>query len=742
MTPEIRSATVSEGLRAIARTALETVPDIAERFIANTLSRPVDALSRIQAPRERLEAVAYARIQELLEHLAGGDRDGYVRLVIGRFRAGDTSGQQELGKLGISLSDFVQTLAAQKLALIQWLETQPLDPSALIALVTEIEHLYIDITSGYAVTYAALQAEYLRLSTENSNILELNTELAHKAEELSRSNDELKLIADVSRALTITGTLDDVLAEGLGTLCSLIGVKLGAVWLWDDALDGLQIRAGYQLDDAARAIANARYPGKREGSPVLTSYFARETVAISDARSYEGFAPLPGTSEELGFRATIYLPLVYQGDAWGVLSLYWEDVRTFPENERQLLRSFSDQMAVAIRVAALLEDRDRARKTLEVQVQERTRELSQQKHFAENILDHAPAAISVLDRDMITRQVNAEYCRIVRRSADQLLNRSFLDAFVGDEQVGRIFRHVLETGEPWSAQGFPLMLKQPEADVMTFWDFTYVPMKKAGDGVDGILFLGIEVSERVERERLQKEQIEHLRQVDALKDQFLSILSHELRTPVNAIMGFGSILADEVVAPLSDVQREYLAKMLRGADLLLNLINDLLDMSRIQAGKFALEPRPMAFPPVAADVAAHLAALAELRGHVLEVEVPHDLPPLVADEQRVTQILTNLATNAIKFTPEGGRIRIRACSDGDQLRCEVSDDGVGIATEHLPKLFQPFTQIDMSSTRRVGGTGLGLSIAKALVEAHGGRIGVDSAPGEGSTFWFTLPLDR
>lgn len=241
--------------------------------------------------------------------------------------------------------------------------------------------------------------------------------------------------------------------------------------------------------------------------------------------------------------------------------------------------------------------------------------------------------------------------------------------------------------------------------------------------------------------RQQLEQLEHLRQIDALKDQFLSILSHELRTPVNAITGFGSILADEVAGPLSDEQHAYLRKMLKGADILLVLINDLLDMSRIQAGKFSLEPQLMSLHHVAEDVVSHLKPLADQCHHRIEVDVPADLPDLLADAQRVGQVLTNLTNNAIKFTPEGGTIRIAARREGGGIRCEVCDTGIGIAPQDVTKLFQPFTQLDMSHTRRVGGTGLGLSISKALVEAHGGQIGVDSTPGMGSTFWFTLPLE-
>lgn len=235
-------------------------------------------------------------------------------------------------------------------------------------------------------------------------------------------------------------------------------------------------------------------------------------------------------------------------------------------------------------------------------------------------------------------------------------------------------------------------------------------------------------------------EVNALQETERLKDQFLGILSHELRTPINAISGFGSILQDGLAGALTDQQHEYLGKMLAGADALLLLVNDLLDMSRIRAGRFELRPEQMDFADAVHHVNGALAPLAERKRHALNTELSSDLPCLMADRQRIEQVLTNLVGNAIKYTPEGGHITVRARRDDDAVRCEVSDDGPGIAPQDLSRLFVPFMQLDMSDTRSAGGTGLGLSICKALVEAHGGRIGVESRPGSGSTFWFCLPI--
>jgi signal transduction histidine kinase len=243
-----------------------------------------------------------------------------------------------------------------------------------------------------------------------------------------------------------------------------------------------------------------------------------------------------------------------------------------------------------------------------------------------------------------------------------------------------------------------------------------------------------------ERAHNQEARIETLQRADLLKDQFLSILSHELRTPLNAIQGFGSVLEDEIAGPLSPLQHSYLSKMLAGSELLLGLVSDLLDMSRIQAGKFTIAFEPLRFSALAASVADSLASLAAQKQLGLTLDIAPDLPPMMADAQRVGQVLTNLISNAIKFTPEGGQIQVTARQERDHVLCEVVDTGDGIRPDDLPRLFQRFTQLDMSTTRQKGGTGLGLSICKAIVEAHGGHIGVRSEMAKGSTFWFTLPF--
>ncbi len=235
-------------------------------------------------------------------------------------------------------------------------------------------------------------------------------------------------------------------------------------------------------------------------------------------------------------------------------------------------------------------------------------------------------------------------------------------------------------------------------------------------------------------------QLESLRKMDLLKDEFLSILMHELRTPLNYITGYGSLLQDSAHGDLTQSQREFLDRLLVGADALQRLVDDLLDMGQIQAGRFKVQPEPTSLSEVAVDVVSGFAPIAEDRRITLSNQIALDSPDVLADRIRIGQVLGNLIGNALKFTPDGGRIEVRAYERDRTMRCEVFDDGPSIPPEARERIFDRFAQLDMSSTRRASGVGLGLSICKAIVEAHGGQIGVSGDGASGTTLWFSLPL--
>ena len=232
-----------------------------------------------------------------------------------------------------------------------------------------------------------------------------------------------------------------------------------------------------------------------------------------------------------------------------------------------------------------------------------------------------------------------------------------------------------------------------------------------------------------------------LDQAGKLKDQFLANVSHELRTPLNSVIGFSDLLLTMASpeSPLTDTQRDYLETIARNGRHLLDFINELLDLSKIAAGRMQLSLEPLALDALFREVADSVRAQLEARKHKLAIEPQSETLLVTADRGRLRQVLLNLLSNAIKFTIDGGRITLSAQVAGDRVRVAVSDSGIGIAPEDQEKLFREFVQLDGSPSRRYEGTGLGLALSKRLVELQGGAIGVDSQLGKGSTFWFTVP---
>jgi signal transduction histidine kinase len=235
-----------------------------------------------------------------------------------------------------------------------------------------------------------------------------------------------------------------------------------------------------------------------------------------------------------------------------------------------------------------------------------------------------------------------------------------------------------------------------------------------------------------------------------MKSEFVSVVSHELRTPLTSILGYTELLqAREFPA---HERRELIDTVWKQASHLSNLVEDLLNVSRLDAGRIALSRWALPLSQLVKELTAQLNKALDQSRHRLLFDVSEHLPPVYADRDRVRQILGNLLSNAIKYSPQGGEIVLRA----DILRTPppsapplppepamlitVSDPGIGIPAEELPRIFERFYRVDNSNTRKIGGTGLGLAITQALVELHGGRIWVESTPGEGSTFFFTLPL--
>jgi signal transduction histidine kinase len=223
------------------------------------------------------------------------------------------------------------------------------------------------------------------------------------------------------------------------------------------------------------------------------------------------------------------------------------------------------------------------------------------------------------------------------------------------------------------------------------------------------------------------------------KSQFLANMSHELRTPMNAILGYTELVMDDIYGEVPEKIREVLERVQQSGQHLLGLINAVLDLSKIEAGRLVLSLSDYSLQEIVHTVFASVESLAAEKQLALNINVPADLPRGRGDEQRIAQVLLNLVGNALKFT-EAGEVSIQVTEADETFTVAVSDTGPGISDADQQKIFEEFQQADASSTRQQGGTGLGLAIARKIVELHGGYMWVESSPGKGSTFWFTLPV--
>ncbi|HEY2919155.1 MAG TPA: GAF domain-containing protein [Candidatus Binatia bacterium] len=502
----------------------------------------------------------------------------------------------------------------------------------------------------------------------------------------------------------------------------------------------------------------------------------RETVHVHDAVEAVKSEFPETVAPQLGVRTMLSTPMLREGTPIGVINIRRTEVRPFSEKQIKLLETFADQAVIAIENVRLFKE-----------LEERTRELARSVGELKALGDVGQAVSSTLDLQTVLSTIvghavqlsgtsggviyeydeaaqefhlRASFCiegEVVRelqatpvrlgqgatgQTASVRTPVQVPDILQEREYSGTRVRPILARLGYRSVLAVPLLREERIMGALTVW------RKEAGNFSPEVINLlqtfATQSALALQNARLFREIEDKSRQIEAAnrhKSEFLANMSHELRTPLNAIIGFSEVLGERLFGELNEKQAEYTDDILTSGRHLLSLINEILDLSKVEAGRMELEVAAFDLPLAIDNARTFVRERATKHGITLDVAVDDRLGDFVGDERKIKQILLNLLSNAVKFTPEGGRIGIDAKQTDGAVEISVTDTGIGIAPEDQPRIFEEFRQVGTDYAHKSEGTGLGLTLAKKFVELHGGRIWVESEIGKGSKFTFTLPMN-
>ena len=589
-----------------------------------------------------------------------------------------------------------------------------------------------------------------------------NRDLTEALEQQTATSEILRVIASSPTDLQ---PVLNVVAENAARLC--------------EASDALILRVdGDNLRTAAKfgPIAAAESRKITRGFPGGRAVIDRQTVHVHDmtAEMIETEFPDARGLQQLSMgRSVLAMPLLREGVAIGSIVIRSTEVRPFSDKQIALLKTFADQAVIAIENVRLF-------KELDARTNELTRSVGELKALGEV----GQAVSSTLDLETVLTRIVSHAVQLsgteggaiyeydepseefLLRATDHM-EEELINALranpprLGDGVVGRAaasrepvqvpdileerayaprMRHLLERF------GFRASLAVPLLREDRIIGGLVVRRKSTGEFRPEVIELlktfATQSVLAIQNARLFREIEDKSRQIEAAnrhKSEFLANMSHELRTPLNAIIGFSEVLGERMFGELNEKQAEYTEDILSSGRHLLSLINEILDLSKVEAGRMELELATFDLPLAIDNARTFVRERATKHGINLDVTVDEGLGDFVGDERKIKQVLLNLLSNAVKFTPEGGRIGINARQADGSVEISVSDTGIGIAPEDQPKIFEEFRQVGADYAHKVEGTGLGLTLAKKFVELHGGRIWVTSEVGKGSTFSFNLP---
>ncbi len=527
---------------------------------------------------------------------------------------------------------------------------------------------------------------------------------------LQRVNRELRAISECNQ-LMVRARNETALLEGIcRILCESAGYA--AAWVGRLEMDGAQrvrpvARAG--VDEDYLAATGFTWADNDLGrGPTGVAARTGKTDFCQDFANDPRTGPWRDRALERGYRSSIAIPLRQGDKVEDVLALYSANVNGFTPEEVALLEGLARDISFGVGVLRVREERRRANESLR-----------ETRDYLDNLINYANAPIIVWDPDLKITRFNHAFEEITGRSAAEMAGKTvdvLIPAHRRAEAMAQVNRATVK-GERWEVVEIPV--QHVDGSIRTLlWNSATVFAADSKTPVATIA-QGTDITER--------------KRMEQMKDEFIGLVSHELKTPVTVIMGAIDTAMTEGVS--EEDAKGLLNDAASSAEELAVIVDNLLELSRAQANRLMLRSEPVDVGEVARAVIDRLKS--KSAAHRLVVELPTGIQ-VMADRVRVERVLHNLVDNGIKYSPKGGDVTVFARKDGHSLVIGVRDHGVGISTENQERLFNPFERLEMTSG--ISGVGLGLNVCRRLVEAQGGRIWVESEPGKGSVFYFTLPL--
>ena len=610
-------------------------------------------------------------------------------------------------------------------------------------------------------------------------------DLEHRlAEALKRESETLDQQAATSEILRVISQshadvqpVFDAIVRSAVRLCNGL---FSTVFQFDGEL--LHVAAAHNLPPAGLEALHRLYPARPNRALAAARAILERTLIHIPDIELEPESQQRAVARTVGWRSALVVPMMREGAPIGVVTVGRARPGPFSDREIELLKTFADQAVIAIDNVRLFTELQASNRELTTALDTQTatsdilRVISRSQTDVQPVFDAIVAsAVRLLGAysGTLTRiaeeQIELAAITSTSDAADAALRAAFPQALSSAGPHPRTIREraPLNIADAHTDPRLPEAV-HAYARVRGYRSQVVVPLLRHDEAIGTISLTrgesgGFTIDEigllqsfadqaviAIENVRLFKELeasnqeiAEKSRQLEVAshhKSEFLANMSHELRTPLNAVIGFSEVLLQRMFGDLNAKQDEYLKDIYASGQHLLSLINDILDLSKIEAGRMELAPAPFHLPSAVENAVTLVRERAGRHGIALYVDLDPGLGELVGDERKIKQVLLNLLSNAVKFTPEGGRITLSTHRREGTAEVAVTDTGIGIAPEDQAAIFEEFRQVGSDEGRKHEGTGLGLTLAKKFIELHGGRIWVESELGRGSTFTFTLPV--